>query len=472
MSNAQKNFRALMNELETLQKAPSLTAEESKSFNEKLEAAKALKAQIESEQALDALKEWGKQPDGNSAVKTGWSGEAIGGEGNIEGVTEEVQSDGRMTGELYDTSPIGKATLKALRSGEYKDAVRDYIRSALPGRVMKQATMKTLAAMKVMQEGIDPSGGLWIPPDLRPQVISKMAGVTGVANDVYSFTTGSDIVSFPSLVYTTDNIWTSGIRPSWTAEAPSAAISEATNPVAGRINIPVHTATCALILTRAMIEDNQFDLLGFISSKIGEAFGLFRDNAYINGDGVGKPQGILSHANATTAHSFTATPNSGMYVPSGISGAVSWLGTTVGTPEPNEGFVGVEQALPPQYEQNAKWYGHKSVWAQTRGLVDTTGRPVWLPENQFSNLMYKVPPSLAGYAVVRDQFVPVPAASSYSVIFGDLGGYYAPQRVGISLEVLRELRALQDEVVVYARARFGGQLVEDWRVKLMKLATS
>lgn len=447
----QDRFNALMKELDALKQKETITPEEGDAMKAKLAEAGALKSQIEDMQAIDALKAWQGQSAG-SAVKAGFSGEALPAEGDIEG----VQADN--AGYLYDVSAIGAAKLRTLKSAAYKDAYVDYIRSSFT-RSMKANTMK------VLQEGIDQSGGFWVPPDMRPELIKKMATVTGVAANVNKFTTGSDLVSFPKVVYTTDDKYTSGVAFSWTAEAPSSDISEATNPVAGRVNIPIHTATCAVIITRAMIEDAQFDILGFVTSLVGEAFGMGEDNAYINGTGVGQPQGILYHTNASTAHS-----SSGMYVPSGISASVSWVGTAVGTPESGEGFIGMEKALPPQYEANAKWYAHKDTYAQARSLVDTTGRPFW--GESWPSYVNGYQPNILGYPIVRDQFVPVPGANSYSVIFGDLGAYYAPQRVGISIQVADQIRMLRDEVVLYARRRFGGQLVHDWRVKLMKLATS
>lgn len=451
----QDRFNAVMKELDALKQKETITPEEGDAMKAKLAEAGALKSQIEDLQAVDALKAW-QSASAGSAVKAGFSGEALPDEGNIPGVEAD------SAGDLYDVSPLGAAKIKALKSTAYKDAFVDYIRSSF-SKSMKAGTMK------ILQEGIDQSGGFWVPPDMRPELIKKMATVTGVAANVNKFSVGSDLVSFPKVVYTTDNKYTSGVRFAWTAEAPSADISEATNPVAGRVNIPVHTATCAVIITRAMIEDAQFDILGFVTSLIGEAFGLGEDDAYINGTGVGSPQGILTHANSTVAHNFT-TGVGGMYVPSGISGSVSWVGTAVGTPESGEGFVGMENALPPQYEANAKWYAHKSTYAQARGLVDTTGRPFWGESWPSYTNGYQA--NILGYPVVRDQFVPVPAANSYSVIFGDLGAYYAPQRIGISIQVADQIRMLRDEVVLYARRRFGGQLVHDWRIKLMKLATS
>jgi len=299
-------------------------------------------------------------------------------------------------------------------------------------------------------------------------VVKKIATIAAIRPNAYTFTTGSDLVTFPKVVYTTDDKYTSGVRFSWTAEAPAADISEATNPVAGRVTIPVHTATAAVILTRAIMEDSQFDLLGYITMLLGEGFGLGEDDAFITGDGVGKPQGFTIHANAAVAHA-----SGGMYVISGTNGAVSWglsgtAATTVGT----QGITGMEAALPPQYEANAKWYANKATYAMLRALTDSQNRPLWQTADAWPSTANGMAASLLGYGLVKDQFMPALATDSLSVAHGDMGGYYIADRVGLSVEVLRELRALKDEVIIYARKRVGGQLVHDWKLKLLKCGTS
>lgn len=465
MVTAQEQFRLKMAELDKFRAIESPTPEQAGAFKSALAEAQNLKSRVEDDQAADALKSWANQPDGQSVVKSGWSGEVIGENDGV--IHDEIISD--HDGYLYAVGRTGEAKLRALKSGAYKDAFVGYLRQQATG---KQSYLKG-NAFKVLQEGVDESGGFWVPPDMRPELIRKIAAMATIRANARVITTGSDIVSFPKVVYTASNNYTSGVRFDWTAEAPSSDISEATNPAAGRVNIPVHTATAAVILTRAIIEDAQFDVLGYVSQLIGESYALGENNAFISGTGAGQPQGILTHANASVAHTFS-TGVGGMYVPSGISGAVSWLGTSVGTSEPQEGYVGVEAALPPQYEDNAKWYMSKLTKASTGGLTDTAGRPLWLRDNQFSNFVNgtRNPPMLLGYPVVVDQFVPAPAADAKSVIFGDMQGYYVVDRVGLSIEVLREIRALKDEVIVYARKRVGGQLVHDWMIKLMKLATS
>ena len=161
-----------------------------------------------------------------------------------------------------------------------------------------------------------------------------------------------------------------------------------------------------------------------------------------------------------------------MYVPSGTSGALEWGAGTSGSASVGKGIVGVEAALPPQYETNAKWMATKATWSVLRAITDTTGRPLWNPADAWPTNTNGYAPTLLGYPVLKSQFMPAIAANAYPILFGDLRGYYIVDRVGLSVEVLREIRALRGEVVVYARKRVGGQLVHDWRLKDMKLAAS
>lgn len=466
-------FGALVKEMESLAAKPELSEDERKSYDAKLAQAQSLKSEIEQGQALEALKAWQDAPDGQSVVKAsygaervstdtfnGWSGETIVSDGNIPDVMAKAwkpkfdvrgQVVGIEGGELEPMNERGAAKLKALQSGAYKDALRAYIRASARGTGIEAKHMK------VLQEGVDTAGGNFVLPDMRTEIIQKQATVMGVANNVYSFQAGSSMVSFGRVNYSADDKFTTGVRLAWTAEGPTNDISESTNPAASRVNIPVHTATAAVIVTREMLEDAYFDILGFVSGKIGEAFGLGMNDVFISGDGSGKPQGILSHTNASVAHS-----SGGMQVLSGASGVVAWGNATTG-------ILGTEAALPPQYESGAKWYANKSTFAAVRAInAGTATLPQWSTGDSYPNFANGYQPTLLGYPVVKDQFVPDVGASNRPLIFGDLKGYYAPMRSGITIEVLREIRALRGEVVIYARQRVGGQLAEDYRVKVLK----
>ena len=437
-SSLQKAMKGLLDELQELSteyEGSVMPEAEAKTFKAKLEEAESIKTQIDQRSKAEAIKAWAEAPDGESAVKAGFSRPAMPDEGNIPEAQEQE-----------------------IKKGAYKDAFVKYLRAAAKGQ------NPDAPAMKVLMEGIDTAGGFWVPPEYRTDLVKKMATLAAVRPNAFVFTTGTDLVKFPKVTYTDDQKYTSGVRFSWTAEAPSSSISETTNPIAGTVNIPIHTATAAIYMTRAMMEDGSFDILGYVTELIGEAYGLGEEDAHINGTGNGSPDGILNHASVSVANGTL----DGMMIKSGGT-YVNW-GTTVATTSAGAttGVVGVEAALPPQYESGAKWLANKATYAAIRALTDTTGRPIWNPNDSYPNFANGMSANLLGYPLLKSQFMPAIASSAYPLLLGDLKGYFIADRVGLSIEVLREVAALRDMVVIYARKRTGGQLVKPWMLKVLE----
>ena len=423
----------------------------------------ALKLQIVGLKHTDELKAWAHGSDGGATVpnylgedenpdeKSAWRNA-----GPLEGLAIDGAAIKSTKDGYAGLDKAGELKAQRLNSGEYKDAFNWYLRNCWkPNWGQISATKGNY--MKVLQEGQDSAGGLWVVPDIRSEMVKKEATMATIRPNAFAFTVGSNLVTFPKTVYTTDDKYTSGVRFAWTAEAPSSDISESTNPVSGRVDIPVHTSTASIVLTRANMEDAQFDLLGFVGQLLSEAFVLGENDAFVNGDGVAKPQGLAYHPNKTVA-----VGSAGMKVLSGAANTIAWGSSTTG-------IIGTEAALPPQYESNAKWYANKKTFSALAALnAGTANWPQWLGGDQFPNAANGYQARLLGYPIVKDQFIEDIGDGKYPIYFGDMTGYWIADRVGITVEVLREIKALRDEVVIYARKRVGGQLVHDWRVKVMK----
>jgi HK97 family phage major capsid protein len=429
------------------------------------------KNQIDNLAKLEAAKAFGQESAG-SYVAASFQREAMDGEGEIPGVSSDPK-----TGEMYAVDgqfkSIGQKKLDALKAGAYKDAFADYIRSEGLKRSMKGD------AMKILSEGSDTSGGFWLPPDYRPDLIKKIAVMSTVRPNASVFTTGTDHITFPAVSYngsSTDdtyaNLFTSGVRFSWRGSLGSTSdITESTNPIAGQINIPVHLATAAIILTREQLEDNSFDLLGYISNLGAEAFALGEESAYTNGTGAGQPQGFLQHpANITSTGNVIAYSTYATRAGSTYWGNVIYSGSTTLTwGSATTGVIGTESQLPPQYETNAKWFGTKTTYAGIRAInAGTATLPQWSLGDAYPNYANGMNASLLGYSIVKNQFMPSSLATGYAYLsLADMSGYYIVDRVGLSVEVFREVYGLRDQVVVYMRKRTGGQLVHYWKTKVL-----
>lgn len=448
--------------LETAQENGAWTEEAFKTYSNILDEAEKVKKQLDAATRADALKQWSQAPDGQSAVKSNFDRIATPNEGVIEGVTQDE------SGELIAYKAIGEQRLSELKSPEYKDAFAKHIRMRSMHGADWRSGMKA-TEMKVLQAGVDESGGFWMPPDYRTELVKKTAAYATVRPNATVITTGSDLVTFPKVTYTSDQKYTSGVRFSWNGEAPAANITEATNPVAGRINIPVNVATAAIFLSRTMVEDAAFDILGYCSELFAEAFGLGEEDSFWNSVGAGTPEGILKHS----AASVTSGTGDGMVVNSGHASALTWGAAAAPTAAVTKGILGIETALPPQYEFNAKWFANKMTYSSIRGLTDTQTRPLWQQTDApgLTNYVRGLPQTLLGYPIEKSQFIPDIAADALAAAFGDMRGYTIADRVGLSIEVFREVLGLRDLVAVYARKRVGAALTQPWRMKILKIAS-
>jgi len=220
----------------------------------------------------------------------------------------------------------------------------------------------------------------------------------------------------------------------------------------------------SIIVTREQLEDNSFDILGYISDLGSEAYALGEESAYTNGTGAGQPRGFLQHPSVGIANSTYATVAGvsywGSYLASGTT-TIAWGGVSTG-------IIGTEAALSPQYESNAKWYGNKTTFASIRAInAGTATLPQWSLGDAYPNYSNGMSPSLLGYGIAKNQFMSNPVTSGNYLALADMKGYYIIDRVGMSVEVFREVYGLRDQVVIYMRKRTGGDLVHYWRQKVL-----
>ena len=477
MNKLQESLKGVLDQADLLRgkiEAKEASPEEINQFKDLSVQAKEIAGQIDAAKALEDVKKWGEQSDGKAVVPATFDRLALTEEGDIKGVTADPK-----TGEMHVLegfySEQGQSNLETLKSGAYKDYFVQRLRAQANPRIANdwQRHMKG-NAMKILNEGSFTAGEAWIPPDFRANLIQRMQTLTSVRQNATVMTTGRDIVTFPQAVYTSDDQYTSGIRGTWQGSgAQSADPAEATNPVSGQVKIPVFLLTANIIVQREQIEDNSFDLLGYINKLGAESFALTQEDAYTSGNGVAKPYGFTVHPTAAIAQGSTSAVNGVTYtggeIFSGSTGAIAWGSAATSTAT---GILGVEGVLPPQYEAGAKWFGTKRTYSAIRSInAGTATLPQWSLSESYPNFMNGYNASLLGYPTAKNQFMDDISAATTNqspvLALGDLSSYWVMDRVGFSVEVNPWLYQARDQVLIYMRMRTGGQLVEYWKMKFL-----
>lgn len=445
------------------------SAEEVESFKKYTQEAKDYASQIDADKMFEDVKEWGKKSDGTAQVPATFDRLALTEEGEMKGLTADPKTGEYRVLEGFD-SQLGESNLKALQSGAYKDYFVQRIRAkALHGSDWKSYIKGN--AMKILNEGSYTAGEAWIPPDFRANLVQRMGTIQSVRPNATVMTTGSDHITFPQAVYTTDDLYSSPFRGTWQgSSAQSSDPAEGTNPVAGQIRIPVYLLTANIIVQREQIEDNSFDLLGYITKIGAESFGLAEEEAFTSGNGVSKPFGFTKHPTMSIAQGSTSTVYGTTYtggeVFTGSSGALAWGNALTPT-----GLFGLEASLAPQYEAGAAWYAAKSTFAGVRSInAGTATLPQWGLGVNYPNLSigYNSIP-LLDYPTKKNQFMDSVSTATTNqtpcMALGNMDGYWIADRVGFSVEVNPWVFQARDQVLIYMRKRVGGQLVEYWKMK-------
>jgi len=192
------------------------------------------------------------------------------------------------------------------------------------------------------------------------------------------------------------------------------------------------------------LEDSAYPLESEIAAEIGEQVGVLEGGAFISGNGVGKPEGILT--NSSVAH-----------VPSGGASTIT-----------ADALMGMVFQVKSEYAKNATWVMSRATLGEVRKLKDAvSGNYLWQPG--FGGQ----PNLLLGYPYIECSDMPAIGASNEPIAFGDFRrGYMVVDRVGLSIQRLSEKYAENGIVGFLARKRVGGQVVDPTAFVKMRVEAS
>lgn len=380
-------------------------------------------------------------PAGHGTEGTSLLGTTDAGYSIVDGKRQVVYEDG--------AGVFGAGTWKAINSPEYSCAFRDYLR--LPKHKLSAKAMKTL------EEGLDDQGGYTVPIELIARLVQRKATPTRVAGMVANVSTSREFLEMVKVNYASDNIYTTGFRVTKTGENPGSASAARVidSGLFGTIKIPAHTFMISAPLTVAMIEDSALNITRWVSDKFNETVDVLKDNMIINGSGVMEPTGLLKSMAAAPGGAGLDDP----YISTVKTGSASAVTA--------DGIKNLTFDVPEQYDENCRFLFNKTSTHRQIGLLkDANNRYMFGMGYQDSGLNAPGRPTLlADYPYTWSQLMPNVAAGAFPIIFGDFMGYQLINRVGFSIQVLRELYAEIGQVVLLGRVRFGGQTIEPWRLR-------
>ncbi|HHL20742.1 MAG TPA: phage major capsid protein [Aliiroseovarius sp.] len=299
---------------------------------------------------------------------------------------------------------------------------------------------------KAMSTAVAADGGYLVDPETSATIASTLVGAGSlrkVANVVQVESTAYDVL-----------IDESNQASGWADEV--TATSETTTPTIDRISIPLHELAAMPKISQRLLDDSAFDIEAWMAGRIADVFARSEAAAFITGDGVNKPTGILNH---TAVDNASWTWGNLGYVVTGTSGDFD-------ATNPGDAIVDLVYALGAQYRANGAFLMNSKTAGAVRKLKDSNGRFLWS-----DGLAAGEPSRLMGYPVVIAEDMPDIAADSMSVAFGDFSkGYTIPERP--DTRILRDPFSAKPNVLFYATKRVGGDVSDFAAIKLLKFGIS
>ena len=188
---------------------------------------------------------------------------------------------------------------------------------------------------KALNTAVAAEGGYLVDPQTAATiqgVLRSTSSIRSIANVVNVEATSYDVL-----------VDHSELGSGWATE--TAALTETATPQIERVSIPLHELAAMPKASQRLLDDSAFDVETWLAKRIAEKFARAEAAAFVNGDGVDKPTGFLTHS--TVANDAWAWGSLG-YVATGANGDFSGA-------NPADAIVDLVYALDAEYRANASF---------------------------------------------------------------------------------------------------------------------
>ena len=358
---------------------------------------------------------------------------------------------GEERGETVDleskAAHFGKHTARAFggTGGDMDAKGLDAYAQAANRYLRKGDRSLTELEVKALSVGGDPDGGYVVHPDMTGRMVKQVyetsvmrayASVQTISTDTLEGLYDNDEAGF-----------------GWVEETESRPTTD--TPQLGKWSIPVHEMYANPAATQKILDDAEINIEQWLAMKVADRFSRAENNAFVVGNGIGKPRGFLDYADGSDLTNSIERINTGVD------------GDFAAAPAGGDTLITALYSLKAPYMAQATWFMRRSTMAAVRKLKDSDGAYLWMP-----GIAAGQPASIFGYPVAPAfEDMPAITTGSVSIAVGDMrAAYQIVDRTGI--RVLRDPYTNKPYVHFYSTKRTGGAMVNGESLKLVEFSAS
>lgn len=316
------------------------------------------------------------------------------------------------------TNAIVTRPMKMDEKPEKKGRARDEYKNAMLNAL--RSNFKRVE--DILQEGVDADGGYLVPIEYDSRLIETLKE----ENIMRSLATTISTSGQHKI-----NVAASDPTAAWIDEGGVLNFGDSKF---AQVLLDAHKLHVAIKVTEELLYDSAFNLESYILSSFGQALANAEEDAFLNGDGTGKPSGIFHKTNGGTFLKDIPAIKS-------------------------DDMIDLIHSLKRPYRKNASFIMNDKTVSSIRKLKDNNGAYIWQPSYQQNE-----PDRILGYPVYTSAFAPENA-----IAFGDYRYYNIGDRGTRSFKELTELFAGNGMIGFVAKERVDGKLVLKEAVQILPI---
>lgn len=223
----------------------------------------------------------------------------------------------------------------------------------------------------------------------------------------------------------------------WIREGEPWGINEADF---GEVVLDAYKLATSIRVSDEMLEDGGVDIEEYIRKIYAERIGEAEEEAFVRGNGKGKPLGLIYQA---------------------PMGAISELEGDITLND----ILNLEYSVKQAYRDNAVWLMSEDAYHKLRRIPHYDGRPLWNP-----NLKEGEPEYLFGHRICICKSMDDVAPGSIPVMFGDFRFFWIGDRGKRVIKRLVERYADRGQVAFITTERVDAKLILPDAVKMLKVS--
>ena len=230
----------------------------------------------------------------------------------------------------------------------------------------------------------------------------------------------------------------------WTEDMNEILERTSSSSLSSKKIINVHELYAQPKATQKMLDDPRVDVEKWLADRLAYAFNTYENKAFIHGDGLSKPRGILTYTDGDNRLQKIFTNESGK-----INA---------------DSLIHLFFSLKSKYTNNAKFLLSREALQQIRLLKNSNGQYLWQ-----AGLSESTPANILGAEFLVSSEMPDVGSGKTPIAFGDFKqGYQIVDRQGI--RILRDPYTLKPFVKFYSTKRLGGDVIDSNAIKLLQVS--